>query len=53
MRVCGIVVRVSATDPEVQVLFPELPDLLRSSEVHSASWVQLRSYLKEKVAAPV
>jgi hypothetical protein len=34
------------------VLFPELPDFLRNG-VHSASWVQLRSYLEEKVAAPV
>jgi hypothetical protein len=46
-----------ATDPEVQVRFPALPDFLRSSGsgmgVHSASWVQLRSYLEEKIAAPV
>jgi hypothetical protein len=44
------------TDPEVRVRFPALPDFLRSSgsgTVHSASWVQLRSYLVEKVAAPV
>jgi hypothetical protein len=45
-----------ATDPEVLVRFPELPDFLRSSgsgRVHSTSWVQLRSHFKEKVAAPV
>jgi hypothetical protein len=41
-----------ATDPEVRILFPAL----RFSEkkqvrngVHSASWVQLRSYLEETV----
>jgi hypothetical protein len=37
--------------------FPALPDFLRSSGsgdgVHSASLGQLRSYLEEKVAAPV
>jgi hypothetical protein len=37
--------------------FRELPDFLKSSGVlngvHSASWVQLRSYLKEKVATQV
>jgi hypothetical protein len=38
--------------------FPALPDFLRSRvwnrvEVHSASWGQLRSYLNEKVPAPV
>jgi hypothetical protein len=46
-----------ATDLEVRVRFPALPDFLRSSGsgtgVHSASSVQLMSYLEEKVAAPV
>jgi hypothetical protein len=30
-RLCGLVVRVLATDTEVQVRFPALPDFLRSS----------------------
>jgi hypothetical protein len=46
-----------ATDPEIRVRFPALSDLLRSSgfwnAVYSASSVQVRSYLEEKVAAPV
>jgi hypothetical protein len=40
-----------------QVRFPDLPDFLRSrgvwNGVHAASWWQLRSYLNEKVVAPV
>jgi hypothetical protein len=39
-----------ATDPEVRVRFPLLPDIQRSSGSgtgYSASWVQLRSYLEE------
>jgi hypothetical protein len=46
-----------ATDPEVRVRFPALSDFMRSSGpgtgVHSASWLQLRIYLEEKVVAPV
>jgi hypothetical protein len=46
-----------ATDPEVRVRSPALPDFLRSSGSGTgsiqASLIQLRSYLKEKVAAPV
>jgi hypothetical protein len=30
-RICGLVVRVPATDPEVRVRFPALSDFLRSS----------------------
>jgi hypothetical protein len=30
-RLCGLVVRVLATDPEVRGRFPALPDFLRSS----------------------
>jgi hypothetical protein len=40
-----------ATDPEVRVLFPALPDFLRSSG--SGTGCSLRSYLKERVAAPI
>jgi hypothetical protein len=50
--VCGLVVR--SRGPGL------IPGATRFSKkwwvwnvVHSASWVQLRSYLKEKVAAPV
>jgi hypothetical protein len=46
-----------ATDPKVS---SSIPSATRFSEkqwfwngVHSASWVQVRSYLEEKVAAPV
>jgi hypothetical protein len=45
-----------ATHPEVRILFPALPDFLSSSVcngVHSASWAQMKSYLKEKIAASV
>jgi hypothetical protein len=54
---CGLMVRV----PGYRSRGPRsIPGATRFSEkywvwngVHSASWVQLRSYLKEKVAAPV
>jgi hypothetical protein len=43
-----------ATGPEVRLRFPAHPDFLRSiricNAVHSASWLQLRSYLKEKIS---
>jgi hypothetical protein len=39
-RLCGLI-EFLATDPEVQVRLPALPDFLRSS------------YLEEKIAAPV
>jgi hypothetical protein len=32
-RLCGLVLRVLASDPEVRVRFPVLPDFLRSSEI--------------------
>jgi hypothetical protein len=56
-RLCGLVVGV----PGYRSWGPGLiPGATRFSdkkwfwnEVHSASWVKLRSYLKEKVAAPV
>jgi hypothetical protein len=56
-RLCGLVVRV----PGYRCRGPGfIPGATRFSEknwvwngVHSALWVQLRSYLKEKVAAPV
>jgi hypothetical protein len=38
---CGLVVRVLATDPEVQARFPALPDFLRSSSSGTGS-TQLR-----------
>jgi hypothetical protein len=55
-RLCGLVVRV----PGYRSRGPgSIPGATRFSEkqwvwngVHSASWVQLRSYLVEKVAAP-
>jgi hypothetical protein len=51
---CGLVVRA----PDYRPRGPgSLPDFLRrngsGTGIHSASWVQLRSYLEEKVAAPV
>jgi hypothetical protein len=50
-RLCGLVVRVMATDPEVPGwIFWEY---WVWNGVHSASWVQLKSYMKEKPAAPV
>jgi hypothetical protein len=56
-RFCSLVVRV----PGYRSRGPgSIPGATRFSEkywvwngVHSASWVQLRSYLKEKVEAPV
>jgi hypothetical protein len=45
-----------ATDPEVRVHLPALPDFLRSSGSGTrptASSVQLRSYWEGKVVAPV
>jgi hypothetical protein len=46
-----------ATDPEVRVLFLALPDFLRSSGFGRKSTqpheYQMRSYLEEKVVAPV
>jgi hypothetical protein len=56
-RLCGLVVRV----PGYRSIGPRsIPGAITFSEkcwvwkgVHSASWVQLRSYLKEKVAASV
>jgi hypothetical protein len=55
-RLCGLVVGV----PGYRFRGPgAIPGSTRFSEkwiwngVHSASWVQLRSYLKEKVAATV
>jgi hypothetical protein len=56
-RLCGLVVKFLAIDPEVPC---SIPGASRFSErqrvwngVHSASWGQLRSYLEEIVAAPV
>jgi hypothetical protein len=56
-RLCGSMVRV----PDYRSRGPgSIPGSTRFSEkqwfwngVHSAPWVQLRSYLEEKVAAPV
>jgi hypothetical protein len=55
-RLCGLVVTV----PVYRFWGPgSIHGAIRFSEywvwngVHSASWAQLRSYLKEKVAAPV
>jgi hypothetical protein len=46
-----------ASDPEVQVRLPELPDFMRSSGSGTVSnkynGVQLRSYMKKKVAVQV
>jgi hypothetical protein len=47
-RLCALM--VLATDPEVWVWLPMLPDWKR---VHSASWVKLRNYVEEKVAVLV
>jgi hypothetical protein len=41
-----------ATDPEIRVRFPTIPDLLRNNGYGKGS-IQLRSYLKEKVTAAV
>jgi hypothetical protein len=56
-RLCGVVVRVPGYRSRDPV---SIPNTARFSEkqwvwngVHWASWVQLRSYLKEKVATPV
>jgi hypothetical protein len=56
-RLCGLVVRVPGYRSRGR---GSIPGATRLSEkwwvwnrVHSASWVQLRSYLKEEVAAPV
>jgi hypothetical protein len=55
-RLCGLVAKV----PGYTFRGPgSIPGATRFSEywvcngVHSASWVQLKSYLEEKVAAPV
>jgi hypothetical protein len=42
-RLCGLVVRVPGTDPEVRVRFAALPDFLRSSKSGTGS-TQLREY---------
>jgi hypothetical protein len=42
-RVCGLVSEFVATDPEVRVLFPALPNFLRSSEFGMGS-TQPREY---------
>jgi hypothetical protein len=45
-----------ATDPEVRVRFSKLPDFSEKwvwNGVHSALWVNLRSYLEERVAVLV
>jgi hypothetical protein len=56
-RLCGLVLRVPGYWSRGPV---SIPGANRFSEkqwvwngVHSASWAQLRSYLKEKVASPV
>jgi hypothetical protein len=56
-RLCGQVVRVHSYSSRGS---GSIPGATRVSEkewiwngVHSALWVQLRSYLKQKVAAPV
>jgi hypothetical protein len=56
-HLCGLVVRVPGYR---SIGLGSIPGATRFSEkwlvwngVHSASWVQLRSYLEEKVAAPV
>jgi hypothetical protein len=57
-RLCGLWSEFLATDPDVRVLFPAPPDWLSKKQwvwngLHLASWIHLRSYLKENVAAPV
>jgi hypothetical protein len=45
-----------ATDLEVPVRFQALPEKKKKwiwNGIHSASWVQFKSYLKEKVVVPV
>jgi hypothetical protein len=56
-RLCGLVARVPGYTSRGS---GSIPGTTRFSEkwrvwnvVHSVSWVQLRSYLKEKAAAPV
>jgi hypothetical protein len=56
-RLCDLVVEFLATDPEVRVRFPALPDFLRSNGSGTGS-TQPREYnwgatWKEKVGAPV
>jgi hypothetical protein len=54
---CGLAVRVLATDPEVLGSIPGASRFFEKQRVwngvHSAQWGQLRSYLEEKVEAPV
>jgi hypothetical protein len=56
-RLCGLVVTVPRYRYEVGVQFPELPGFLGSmlsgKESTQSREYELRSYLKEKVAAPV
>jgi hypothetical protein len=56
-RLCGLVVRVSGYRSKgpgfISGTTRFSDNLCVWNEVHSAWWVQLRSYLKEKVAAPV
>jgi hypothetical protein len=55
-RLCGLGVRFLATDLEVRVRFPTLPDFLRISRSETVC-TQPREYIEEllerKVAAPV
>jgi hypothetical protein len=56
-RLCDLVSEFLAIDPKVPVLIPGASRFYEKQRVwngvHSASWGQLRSYLKGKVAAPV
>jgi hypothetical protein len=49
-RLCGLVIRGPGFDSRRYKIFWEVVGLER---VHSASWVQLRSYLEEILAVPV
>jgi hypothetical protein len=54
-RLCGVVVRLPGYKSRGPGFIPGATRFSEkqwvSNEVHPASWVQLRSYLKEKVAA--
>jgi hypothetical protein len=50
-RLCGL--EFLATDPEVRVRFPTLPDFQRSSGSGTGSTQPREELLEKKVAAPV
>jgi hypothetical protein len=53
-RLCGLVVRVLGYRSRGPGSIPGATEkLMVWNGAHSASWVQLRSYLEETVAAPV